>query len=146
MKIEDLVPHSGNMSLLGEVISSDSESLRASARINSENPFLIDDFVSSWIGVEYMAQAISAWAGTIAVQKGEAIRLGFLVGTREYKVDTSRFATDTQLDIQVKRIMEGANGLSVFKCHIDYGDGVAMANINVFQPDDVDLFLGDTDQ
>jgi predicted hotdog family 3-hydroxylacyl-ACP dehydratase len=146
MKIEDLVPHSGDMCLLDEVISFDKESLRASARIKNENPFLIDDFVSSWIGVEYMAQAIAAWAGTIAVQKGEAIRLGFLVGTREYNVDSSRFAIDTQLDIQVKRIMEGANGLSVFECHVDYGDGVAMANINVFQPDDVDLFLGDTNR
>lgn len=142
MNIEDLVPHRGDMSLLNSVISFSDTSLRASAVVNDSIPYLIDGVVSSWIGIEYMAQTIAAWAGVRALQKGEPIKLGMLVGTRNYTVDTGQFTLMCYLDIQVHQIIEGANGLSVFECKIDYKGGEATANINVFQPDDINEFLG----
>ena len=37
--------------------------------------------------------------------------------------------------------MEGANGLKVFECELRYEGGQVSANINVFQPEDIEVFL-----
>jgi predicted hotdog family 3-hydroxylacyl-ACP dehydratase len=141
MRVEDLVPHSGDMSLLDTVVAFNLSSLHATARIEKSNPFVTAGTVSSWIGIEYMAQAIAAWAGAQARQKGEPVKLGFLLGTRKYEVTTDSFPLLCNLDIHVELLMDGANGLSVFECRIMYEGGEATANINVFQPDDIEEFL-----
>ena len=139
---EQFVPHEGAISLLDRVLTCDAQSLRASAIIRTDNPFLIDGVVPASTGLEYMAQAIAAWAGVKAVADAEPIKLGFLVGTRSYVVSSGHFDLDTVLDIFINRIMQGNNGLNVFDCDITFAGGHARAKVNVFQPDDIEAYLG----
>ena len=60
--IRSLVPHAGPMVLLDRVISVDEDSLLAEVRIRSDSLFCNTDGVGAWVGIEYMAQAIGAWA------------------------------------------------------------------------------------
>jgi len=145
--IQSLVPHSGAMSLLGSFIAADEENLTAEVRIGPDSMFLADGAVGAWVGVEYMAQAVAAHAGYVATQRGEPVRVGFLLGTRRYACAVPAFALGSVLSIHVHRALQGENGLGAFDCCIQEvsEDGsvkeLATATITVFQPNNVEEFL-----
>jgi len=141
--IHSLVPHSGAMSLLGRFLDADEESLRAEVRITPDTMFCVDGVVGAWVGVEYMAQAVAAHAGWCARQRGEPVRVGFLLGSRKYACSVAAFPVGSTLIIEVRRALQGENGLGAFDCRIEDGDGdeLATATITVFQPHNVEEFL-----
>lgn len=146
--IAALVPHSGQMILLDRVLSADAENLCAEVRIHAGSVLCGADGVGAWVGIEYMAQAIAAHAGLTALQRGEAVKVGFLLGSRKYEARVPGFAPDSVLHVHVQRVLLGENGLGAFECRIDLaGEGrdvtVATATVTVFQPDNVNQFLKD---
>jgi predicted hotdog family 3-hydroxylacyl-ACP dehydratase len=140
--IRSLVPHAGPMVLLDRVISADEESLCAEVGIRSDNLFCGADGVAAWVGIEYMAQAVGAWAGYNAQLRGEPVKLGFLLGTRRYECSRPIFVLGSVLRVHVQRLFQNENGLGSFECSIDNEEGrVASATVTVFQPTNVDDFL-----
>jgi len=133
-EVADLIPHSGEMVLLDRVIDYDDNRLTAELVVRGDGLLGGDEnSVPAWIGIEYMAQTIGAYAGVLAKQANEPIRLGFLLGTRRYSSNTGEFRVGARLTIAVERIFQDDN-LSVFDCRI-LGDGVEVtANLNVYQP------------
>jgi predicted hotdog family 3-hydroxylacyl-ACP dehydratase len=69
--IASLVPHSGSMLLLDRVVASDAERLQAEVAITPHTLFADENGVGSWIGIEYMAQAVAAYAGLHAYRTGQ---------------------------------------------------------------------------
>jgi predicted hotdog family 3-hydroxylacyl-ACP dehydratase len=146
--IEALVPHSGAMLLLDRVLEADTESLRAEVRIHAGSQFAGDGGVGSWVGVEYMAQAVAAHAGYLAHLKGEPVKPGLLLGSRRYSTTRPLFPFGATLHVHVRQVLRGDNGLGAFECGIaiaagaeHQGEAVASATLTVFQPDDVNEFL-----
>lgn len=133
--IRTLVPHAGPMVLLDRVISADDENLCAEVRIRADSLFCVAGEVGAWAGLEYMAQAIGAYAGYAARKRGEAIKLGYLLGTRCYECSRPAYTVGMLLRIHVKRVLQSQNGLASFECRIDDEIGqIASANLSVFQP------------
>lgn len=131
--VADLIPHSGSMVLLDRIIDYDDQGLTAELVVRGDGLLGDDKAVPAWAGIEYMAQAIAAYAGVMARRVGEPIRLGFLLGTRRYNSNVAVFKVGAILTIRVKKIMQDDN-LGVFDCRI-MGDGVDVAaNLNVYQP------------
>jgi predicted hotdog family 3-hydroxylacyl-ACP dehydratase len=145
--IRSLLPHAGPMVLLDRVISVDDDSLLAEVRIRSDSLFCDGGGVGAWVGIEYMAQAIGAWAGYTARLRGEPVKLGFLLGTRRYECRRPIFLLGSVLRVHVQRLFQNENGLGSFECAIDNEEGrVATATVTVFQPTNVDDFLqGDSE-
>ena len=144
-RFEDVVPHASPMALMDFVEHWDDSSLESSVLIRPDAPFAEEMGVPSWVGIEYMAQTIGAFAGVHARQKSEPVKIGFLVGCRRYTCSHSWFPLGSSLRVTVKQEIMGENGLSVFECRINGDDNIeAHANLNVFQPDDPDSFLGDS--
>jgi predicted hotdog family 3-hydroxylacyl-ACP dehydratase len=140
--IRSLIPHAGPMVLLDRVISVDEDSLCAEVSIRSNTLFCGPDGVGAWVGIEYMAQAIAAWAGYTAQLRGEPVKLGFLLGTRRYESSRPIFVLGSVLRVHVQRLFQNENGLGSFECFIDNEEGrVASATVTVFQPPNVDDFL-----
>lgn len=141
--IHSLVPHSGAMSLLGRFLDADDESLRAEVVVTLDTMFCTDGEVGAWVGVEYMAQAVAAHAGWCARLRGEPVRVGFLLGSRKYACSVASFPVGSILKIEVRRALQGENGLGAFDCRIEDGSGaeLASATITVFQPHNVEEFL-----
>ncbi|BDT59721.1 3-hydroxylacyl-ACP dehydratase [Massilia varians] len=141
--IHSLVPHSGAMSLLGRFLEADDETLSAEVDIRPDSMFCNDGGVGAWVGVEYMAQAVAAHAGWCARRRGEPVRVGFLLGARRYVCSVPAFRVGSVLRIQVRRALQGENGLGAFDCRIEDagGEELATATITVFQPDHVEEFL-----
>jgi predicted hotdog family 3-hydroxylacyl-ACP dehydratase len=140
--MRDLLPHSGPMVLLDQVVAADDESLCAEVRVREDTLFYVDGAVGGWVGLEYMAQAIGAFAGFQARLYGEPVRIGYLLGTRHYECKQPSFALGSRLKIYVKRVLQSEDGLAAFDCRIDDASGlVARANLTVFQTADGKKFL-----
>nr|WP_229516983.1 3-hydroxylacyl-ACP dehydratase [Massilia oculi] len=137
------------MSLLGRFLEADEESLAAEVRIGPDSMFCVDGAVGAWVGVEYMAQAVAAHAGWCARRRDEPVRVGFLLGSRKYACGVAAFPVGSRLRIEVRRALQGENGLGAFDCRIldadadadADGNALASATITVFQPNNVEEFL-----
>lgn len=142
-QVSELVPHSGKMSLLDEIVEYDQESLLARVHVRASSMFAGAEGVPAWIGMEYMAQAIAAFAGLQERQNGGEPKLGFLLGSRKYRCSTDVFSLGACLNIRVIREMQAENGLHAFDCEIRGENVQATARMTVFQPDNAETFLQD---
>ncbi len=141
--ISELLPHTAPMILLDRVLHVGPETLQSEVTIRSNAPFCDGERVGGWVGIEYMAQTVAALAGWTAQQRNLSVRIGFLVGTRQYTSHTPWFRVGDVLRIQVKREIENDNGVSAVHCQITSPDGElhAEAMLTVFQPDNLEDFL-----
>ncbi|MGR9013383.1 MAG: ApeP family dehydratase [Gammaproteobacteria bacterium] len=132
--VADLIPHTGSMVLLDRIVSFDEQSLTAELTVRDDGLLGGDErSVPAWAGIEFMAQTIAAYAGVMAKQVHEPIRLGFLLGTRRYNSNAAAFKVGSTLTIRVEKIMQD-DSLGVFNCRI-LGESVEVtANLNVYQP------------
>lgn len=134
------------MCLLDRVLTAEGERLSAEVVVPAQGLFSQDDGVGAWVGIEYMAQAVAAWAGWQARQQGEQPRIGLLLGTRRYRCNVPRFAVGQRLRVDIERGYQADNGLGQFECRIG-ADGVelASAQLTVFGPEDLKAFLNGED-
>lgn len=146
--IRQLVPHAGPMVLLDRVVEVDDNALCATVAIDADSMFYSADMagVGSWVGVEYMAQAIAAHAGYLAWRAGRPVQVGFLLGARKYGATVPAFAAGSTLYVRAALVLRGENGLSAFDCSIALAreagaPALASATLTVFQPEDVEHFL-----
>lgn len=142
--IEQVVPHREPMILLNKLISYEQNSAICEVTISPASAFYSDNLhgVPSYIGTEYMAQAIAAYAGALAKDKGEAVKIGFLIGTRKYKTHTPIFSMGAVLQVTVSKLYQEDSRLSVFECCIKNNNtALCEAKINVFQPQDPMQFI-----
>jgi len=139
--LAELLPHAGNMVLLDELIACDDESV--SARWTVKPCLLSDDsgHLPAWNGLELMAQSVAAWAGVRAKRAGEAVELGFLLGTRRYTCNVPYFPNGTELHIHGRCSLEDSSGLGVFECTLSGPEIHAEARLNVFRPPHVAEYL-----
>ena len=139
--ITELLPHRPPMVLLDRVIDFDAVSLTASVTIARSSMFCAGGSVPSHIALEYMAQACAAHAGTLALETGEAVRIGFLLGTRDFVCMVPGFSVGEQLDITATLIFDDAR-IGAYDCRIAIGDRVvAKARLNVYQPEPTETAL-----
>lgn len=140
--IAEVVPHGEGMRLLDRIVQWDDEGLTAELRVPASGLFVQDGGVPAWIGIEYMAQAIAAWAGCRARRDGRPPGIGFLLGSRRYISTRELFPGGTCLQVQARCELLGDNGLGMFACRILAGDEEwATANVSVFQPNDAAAYL-----
>ena len=146
--VADLLPHSGALVLLDRIVAADDESLTATAQVTADGLYNQGDTVPAWVSMEYMAQAVAAFAGLAPYHRGEAIPLGFLLGSRRVEFNCPRFPVGSTLTITVEKILQDDSGMAVFECHLSGDDAhpqhiQASARLNLYQPTDSDAFLRD---
>ena len=134
--VATLVPHEAPMILIDKLIYVDENSVHCQVFINANSP-LFDkqsETVNAWVGIEYMAQTISAWSGYQSFLKSETSPIGFLLGSRRYNSNTPLFNNGDILDIYAEKLLEN-EGMGVFSCSIKRADKeLANGQLNVFVP------------
>jgi predicted hotdog family 3-hydroxylacyl-ACP dehydratase len=142
--IDKLIPHRPPMMLIDEVVGEVEEGLIVIARPDSRAWYAREDgSMPAWIGIELMAQAISAWAGLQEYKAGMPPRKGFLIGTREYTSKSSSFAAGKPLFIEVHRVFSDPQGLAAFNCLIrDDTTMLAEAVVKVINVDSYEAAMG----
>jgi predicted hotdog family 3-hydroxylacyl-ACP dehydratase len=143
MALDAWIPHRGAMQLLDRIVHVDAENAVAELRVPADGLFNQDGQVPAWIGIEYMAQTISAWAAGRHHQRGgEGAKLGLLLGSRRYTAHRGAFPAGATLRVSTHCEIIGDNGLGMFDCRIEMdGEEVAVAKVSVFEPDDAFAFL-----
>ena len=140
--IEDVVPHRDGMCLLDRVLRWDDETIQAELVVPYEGLFVEGGGVPAWVGIEYMAQAIAAWAGCRARRAGREPNIGFLLGSRRYTSTRDVFPSGTHLRVDARCELLADNGLGMFACTLHAGDEQwAVANVSVFEPADAMAYL-----
>lgn len=144
-KVDQLVPHTGSMSLLDRVTGYGDGWLEAEIDIRSGSMFADECGVPAWVGLEYMAQTIAAYAGLQDRLEGSQPKIGFLLGSRKYTANSPSFVTGQTLKVRVEIEVDAGNGLRAFKCELRGDEVFARATVNVFKPDDAEKFLEGTE-
>jgi len=140
--IEDVVPHRGGRFSADHRGGAAADGAPVTGTVRLGQLFTDDQGLPAWVGVEWMAQAIAAWAGCRARRRGEPVKLGFLLGTRRYQAQCSHFRIGARLRVEAHCELFGDNGLGMFACRIlDDGVVLASANLSVFEPDDSAAYL-----
>ncbi len=139
--VAEVVPHTERMLLLDRVVQYDDESLTAELTIRPDSPFVRAGHVGTWVALEYMAQAIAAFAGCDARTRGEPPKVGFLIGSRHFTCNVPQLPVGATMQVTVVRELQDDSGLGSFSGTVR-GDGIAIdATLAVFQPHDVQQFL-----
>lgn len=139
LDLRQLVPHSGQMLLLDELTGATESSLDAVCIVRDDGLFTLDDGqVPAMVAIEYMAQAVAAFAGVRASLRHEPIKLGLLLGARNFTSSVAYFSPGDRLAVGVKLVIESVNGLAVFDCEITGRDSYTSARLTVITIDSLD--------
>ncbi|MDR9751635.1 hotdog family protein [Pseudomonas sp. SZMC_28357] len=143
--LAELLPHAGDMILIDHVLSFDDDHIHTRLTVQPNGVFSrADGSLPAWVGIELMAQSVAAYAGCHARQRGDAVAMGFLLGTRKFECNVEHFPVGSELTIHGMRSLEDDNGMGVFECHI-HGPGIhASARLNVYRPPQAAQYLHET--
>ena len=136
--VASLVPHSGGMIFVGEVLEHDETHTTCAIDVGA-GPFCASDgSVGAWVGVEYMAQCVAAHGGLVARAAGEEPRIGLLLGSRRVTLHQPRYSRGERLIARAKRVWGKEDGLVAFDCSLRGEDGglLAEARLNCFLTDE----------
>lgn len=142
--LEQVLPHRAPMILIDRLLEHATDTLLTEVCIGPQSAYFdaASQSVPNYVGIEYMAQSIAALAGLEASVRGEAIRVGFLLGTRKLSLAIPAYEQGECYQTRVTRLYQEDNGLAVFDCKIFHNNQlVAEANVNVFQPQDTQAYI-----
>ncbi|MDO6426646.1 hotdog family protein [Thalassotalea sp. 1_MG-2023] len=142
--IEALIAHREPMILISRLIHFSETHATCEVDITKASAFYQPSIkgVHSYIGIEYMAQSIAAFAGAKAQEQGKPIEIGFLLGSRKYHCYQTSFQLNETYQISIEELYRESSGLSVFECAISLDERiVAQAKVNAYQPENPKEFL-----
>ncbi len=136
--IAKFLPHDPPMVLLDELIDYQESTIQARVTLRKTSPFCNETGeIPSYIGLEYMAQAIAAWNGYRAHLENKKPQIGFLLGSRRLTLNVPCFKVGETLDI-FGDCQYNDGEMASFFCWIEWDKKrVVEATLNVFQPSDV---------
>jgi predicted hotdog family 3-hydroxylacyl-ACP dehydratase len=138
-RIEDLLPHARPMILIDEITGIGEGMLSAALTVRSGLPFFEPGRgVAAHVAIEWMAQSCGAYVGVTALNAGQPVRLGLLLGTRNFRATVPWFREGERLNVTVLQAFIDSQ-LGAFDCvvsGIPSGGELAKARLTLYQPDD----------
>jgi len=143
-RVEELVPHRGPMILLDTIEDYGVDWLRAMVTPRPGASFATPSGVPGWVGIEYMAQAASAFGGIEQVQRGETPTIGLLIGARYYRCMQDSFSFGRPLTVTAKIALRDTEDFAAYDCRIELdGRGVAECTLKAYRPHDLAPLLAE---
>ena len=143
----DFLPHRPPMILLAEVVSVDEPRVASAVADTSPGCIFYDPElkgVPACAAVEYMAQTMALAVGAEHRRRGQAPRVGFILGTRRLEVKVATFESGKRYVTNAKCVY-GDDEFASFDCSITDPDGatVAAALFTAYQPPESLLAQGE---
>ena len=134
----DFLPHRSPMILLAELISVDVPGVASAVADTSPSCIFYDPElkgVPACAALEYMAQTMALAVGAEHWRRGEAPKVGFVLGTRRMEVKVATFESGKRYVANAKCVYDDEEFAS-FDCSIVDPDGatVAAALFTAYQP------------
>jgi predicted hotdog family 3-hydroxylacyl-ACP dehydratase len=141
-RVEDLVPHRGPMSLLDSIEDYGEDWLRAGLILHPASAFAGPTGVPGWAGIEYMAQAASAFGGIEQVQRGESPSIGLLIGSRYYRCMVDTIPFETPLQVLARIALRDSEDFAAYECTLSAGERrLADCTLKAYRPRDLRTLL-----
>ncbi len=138
--VERLLPHARPMILIDEILGHEHGRVSAAVAVRPGVPFFEEGRgVAAHIAIEWMAQACAALIGIETRAAGEEVRLGLLLGTRNFKAAVPWFGEGERLIVTASLVYRDAQ-MGVFDCAVARDPGeekLALAQLTTYQPEDV---------
>ncbi len=140
--IEELLPHAHPAILVDYVLEWLPQEVKTLVTIRPGIPFFVTGKgIPSHVGIEYMAQTCGVYSGILAQQQHLPVRMGFLLGTRNFLANMPWFPPGSTLTIRAKELFNHEM-MGSFACTIELnGANIATAELSVYQPEDPSLLL-----
>ena len=143
--IESVVPQRPLMMLIDEIVARQVDRIVACVTIRPTTLFFQSGRgLPAHVALEWMAQSCAAFAGSEALDGGGAVKIGFLLGTRDFRADRSWFLEGERLYVRA-RLEYHDDELANFACEVadaPEGPAVVRASLNVFHPHDASALVG----
>ena len=140
--IEALLPHAHPMILIDRVIGWDGQAIETALVVRADAPFFErGKGIAAHIAIEWMAQSCGAFVGLEALAEQRPVRVGFLLGTRDFTADQPWFLEHDLVTIRAELVFrDGETG--VFDCRVRCRDALAArAQLTLHQPTDLAAVL-----
>ena len=134
--LESLMVHRAPMLLLDQLLEYGDDYAVSEVVVRPDMLFVEAAGLPCWVGIELMAQTVSALAGMRGKFSGQPPQIGFLLGTRRFHAPMSHFPVGSRLRIRIQESFVDANKLGQYDCCIDSEVGRVEAKLNVYQPSD----------
>ncbi len=136
--VEELLLHRRDLLLVHRVCAADANEVEVECKVQSEAWYAeADGAMPAWVGIELMAQAVGVYSGWMARQRGEAPRLGYLLGTRSYTCRVPRFPAGAVLRVRARCVFRDQSGLGAFDCTLASDqETLAQATLKVFETEE----------
>lgn len=135
----DVLPHRPPMVLLSRVVSHDLTRTVCAVDVTASTLFMTEKkCVPAWVGIEYMAQCVAAHAGLIAHARGEAVRLGLLIGARRIDFHAEGYTPGQTILITAAHVW-GEREMAAFACSLSDESSdrlLAESVLSVYSPAD----------
>lgn len=134
-QLYDLIPHREPMLLIDRVVRVAADSAAAEVHINPQASFFQSGLgVPAWIGLEYMGQTAALIAGYQLQHGLTRPHLGFLLGTRQYAMNTDWFCDGDVLLVECHQAAVTGEHLAQFQCSVSRSGAVlATAKLSVYR-------------
>lgn len=133
--LAELLSHRPPALLLERILDLSPRRCVALVRVEPDAWYLqADGTAPAWVGLEWMAQAASAFSGHRHRLAGRAPRIGLLLGTRSYEALVPSFPVGTELEVEAEAIFLDDAGLSAFTCAVRHsGETLARARLKAIE-------------
>jgi predicted hotdog family 3-hydroxylacyl-ACP dehydratase len=111
--IAGLLPQSGAMVLIDEIVACDGARIECRARSHADpaNPLTFGNILPIWAGIEYAGQAMAAHFALTLRESGSAPSMGLLGGLRDVVCAVDRLDdVGTPLVVKAERLSQDAAG------------------------------------
>jgi predicted hotdog family 3-hydroxylacyl-ACP dehydratase len=128
------------MILLDEVTRLGEGTLSAALTVRPDLPFFeAGRGVAAHVAIEWMAQTCAAYVGVAALEAGQPIRMGLLLGTRNFQATVPWFREGERLSVTVTVAFMDSQ-LGAFDCIVTRtgsGSELVKARLTLYHADDV---------
>lgn len=136
----DVLPQKPPMVLLDSIVDHGDKHTTCSVRIGPGAAFAgSDGSVQAHVALEYMAQCAAAHSGIKERDRGNPIRLGFLLGSRKATFHVFAFAPGQELLVNAQVVWDDGE-LASFECRVqDRASGLLLAEceLSAYSPHDL---------
>lgn len=129
------------MLLLQRLLDWGDEYVVCQVRVRGDGLFDRDGRVPAWLGIEYMAQTIAAYAGMQARRDQEPVKLGFLLGSRRFETNVQDFACGDLLRVTARCLVQDSSGMGAFQCEVEGDNAQQTATLSVYQPSEISNYI-----
>ena len=141
--IEDLIKHRRGMLLVDRLVSYNLSEVVVEVVLKEDASFLNKDYVPAWVGIEYAAQAVAAWAGLQAIQDDKEAKIGLLLSCRRYKSIRPRFILGEVLKVHaIEDFSDGQMGAYSCSIYDEAGEEIMTVSLSAFMPENVEEIKG----